>query len=76
MRHDEHVRERARDLAKQVREWLATPEGQASFQKAMDRADEAIKEVREQRKVPWEKLYAPFGPAGGGNDWSVPCRRF
>lgn len=52
--------EKARDLARKTREWIATPEGQKELQNAVERASKVTTELGQLRRVDPEKLHEPF----------------
>ena len=70
--HERQVKERAEErkrqakkkdpaeMARQVLEWMQTPEGQESMRKAAAASDEFAAQLREARNIPWEKLHEPF----------------
>ena len=56
----ERERERARQLAEQVRRWISTPEGARRIEEAAERAVGATEDLERARAVDPAKLSEPF----------------
>jgi hypothetical protein len=52
--------EKAKELAKQAREWLVSEEGRQLLQAAAVRAEETISQLENDQKVEPHKLSEPF----------------
>ena len=52
--------EKARELAKQAREWVLSEEGQQRIREAAARAEKTIAELDNDQKVELHKLSEPF----------------
>ena len=52
--------EKARELARQARDWVSTAEGQKGLREAAARAEETTNELEEARRVDPQKLSEPF----------------
>ena len=52
--------EKARELAKQAREWASSAEGQRQIREAAERAEKTIDELEEAQRVDPQKLSEPF----------------
>ena len=52
-------------LGKDAAEWVASPEGQAAIEEGLARARETTAALEEARKIPWWKMFEPFGHSPG-----------
>ena len=52
--------EEARELARQVREWAKTAEGQQQIREAAERAQKTISELEAAQRLDPQKLSEPF----------------
>lgn len=60
MTQERFMEEKKAKMIADIQKWLETEEGQVAIRDAMAKADEAIRQLEEARKISWAQLHEPM----------------